>query len=42
MSIQIAEIIETANKMVADMGTRDPYKMARELGIDIIPMNFKK
>lgn len=42
MSVQIAEIIETANRMVADVGTRDPYKMARELGINIIPMNFKR
>ena len=42
MSVQIAEIIETANRMVADIGTRDPYKMARELGINIIPMNFKR
>lgn len=42
MSVPIAEIIETANRMVADIGTRDPYKMVRELGIDIIPMNFKR
>lgn len=42
MDIQTLEIVQTANNLVRDLGTRDPHKIARELGIEIIPMNYKR
>ena len=42
MDIQTLEIVQTANHLVRDLGTRDPHKIARELGIEIIPMNYKR
>lgn len=42
MDIQTLEIVQTANNLVRDPGTRDPHKIARELGIEIIPMNYKR
>ena len=42
MDIQTLEIVQTANNLVRDLGTRDPQKIARELGIEIIPMNYKR
>lgn len=42
MDIQALEIVQTANNLVRDLGTRDPHKIARELGIEIIPMNYKR
>lgn len=42
MDIQTLEIVQTANNLVRDLGTRDPHKIARELGIEIIPMNHKR
>ena len=42
VNIATAEIISKANKMVRKMGTRDPYQMAKELGIDVIPLHFKR
>ena len=38
MDIQTLEIVQTANNLVRDLGTRDPHKIARELGIEIIPV----
>lgn len=40
--LQTLEIVQTANNLVRDLGTRDPHKIARELGIEIIPMNYKR
>lgn len=42
MDIQTLEIVQTANNLVRDLGTRDPHKIARKLGIEIIPMNYKR
>ena len=42
MDIQTLEIVQTANNLVRDLGTRDPHKIARELGNEIIPMNYKR
>lgn len=42
MDIQTLKIVQTANNLVRDLGTRDPHKIARELGIEIIPMNYKR
>lgn len=42
MDIQTLEIVQTANNLVRDLETRDPHKIARELGIEIIPMNYKR
>ena len=42
MDIQTLEIVQTANNLVRDLGTRDPHKIARELGIEIIPRNYKR
>jgi len=42
LDIQTLEIVQTANNLVRDLRTRDPHKIARELGIEIIPMNYKR
>ena len=42
MDIQTLEIVQTANKLVDTLGTRDPHRIARELGIEVIPVNFKR
>lgn len=42
MDIQTLEIVQTANNLVRDLRTRDPHIIARELGIEIIPMNYKR
>lgn len=42
MGIPTMEIIEKANKLVNDIGTRNPHKIADELGIEIIPLNFRR
>ncbi len=42
MDIQTLEIVQTANKLVDTLGTRDPHRIARELGIEVIPMNYKR
>lgn len=42
MDIQTLEIVQTANNLVRDLRTGDPHKIARELGIEIIPMNYKR
>ena len=41
MDNHIMDIIKKANKMVSDAGTRDPHKIANELGIQIMPVDFK-
>ena len=42
MDIQTLEIVKKANQLVKGIGTRNPHRMAQELGIDIIPLEFKK
>ena len=42
MDIQTLEIVQTANRLVDTLGTRDPHRIARELGIEVIPMNYKR
>ena len=42
LEIQTLEIVKKANRLVNELGTRNPQKMARELGIEVIPLNFKK
>ena len=42
MDIQTLEIVQTANRLVDMLGTRDPHRIARELGIKVIPMNYKR
>ena len=42
MDIQTLEIVKKANQLVKGIGTRNPHRMAEELGIDIIPLEFKK
>lgn len=42
MSYNVAEIVFRAENLMERCDTRDPYKIARQLGIEIIPSNFKK
>lgn len=42
MAFTTAEIVRKANKIVADCDTRDPYKVAKELGIQILYRDFNK
>lgn len=42
MAFTTAEIVRKANKIVADCDTRDPYKVAKELGIQILYRDFSK
>jgi len=42
VGIPTMEIIEKANKLVDDIGTRNPHRIADELGIEIIPLNFRR
>ncbi len=42
MDIQTMEIIKKADKLVADVGSRNPHKIARELGIEIMSFPFKR
>lgn len=42
MYIQTLEIVKKANRLINGLGTRNPHRMARELGIEIIPLEFKK
>lgn len=42
MDIQTLEIVKKANRLVNELGTRNPQTMARELGIEIIPLDFKR
>ena len=37
-----AEIVKIVNKLIDRCGTRDPYKVAKELGINVIYRNFDK
>lgn len=41
-STTTAEIVKAANKLIERCGTRDPYKVARELGINIIYRDFSQ
>ena len=42
MDIQTLEIVQTANRLVDTLGTRDPHRIARELGIEVVPVDFKR
>ena len=42
MDIQTLEIVKKANRLVNELGTRNPHRMARELGIEVIPLDFKR
>lgn len=37
-----SEIVRKANHLVKECGTRDPNRIARELGIEVMPCNFKR
>ena len=37
-----SEIVKKANKLVKRCGTRDPYRIAEDIGIEIIPCNFSR
>ena len=41
MSFAVSEIVGKANKLVRQYGTRDPYKIAKESGIEICYCDFK-
>ena len=41
MDIKTLEIVRTANRIVKECDTRDPFQIAKELGIEVIPCNFK-
>ncbi len=42
MAFTTTEIVKKANKIVSDCSTRDPYKVAKELGIQLLYRDFKK
>jgi len=37
-----SEIVAKANRIVEECSTRDPHKIARELGIEVMPCAFQK
>lgn len=42
MYLPTSEIVKKANRLVKMCGTRDPYKIARDLDIEIFPCNFNR
>lgn len=42
MDIKTLEIVKAANKIVKDCDTRSLYRLAKELGIEVVPLNFTK
>lgn len=42
MAYPVASIVQKANALVKRCKTRDPYQIAADLGIQIIPCDFKK
>ena len=42
LDIQTLEIVRKANRLANDLCTRDPHRIAQELGIEVIPLAFKK
>lgn len=42
MYICTSDIVQKANRLVAQCGTRDPHKIAKEIGIDVLFYPFKK
>lgn len=42
MVICNSNIVQKANRLVAQCGTRDPHKIARELGIEVLYYPFKR
>lgn len=41
MDMQTLDVVRKANKLVDSFGTRNPFTMAKELGIELIPLDFK-
>lgn len=42
MDIQTLEIVQTANRLVDTLGTRDPHRIAGDLGIEVVPVDFRR
>ena len=42
MYLKTSHIVEQANRLVTDCGTRDPRRITAELGIEIMPRPFKR
>lgn len=42
MYVRTDEIIDKANKLVSLCGTRDPHKLARELGVEVLYCPFER
>lgn len=42
MDIQTLEIVQTANRLVDTLGTRDPHIIAGDLGIEVVPVDFRR
>ena len=42
MYLPTGEIVKKANRIIRLCGTRDPYVIAADLGIEIVPCNFKR
>ena len=42
MYVRTDEIIDKANKLVSLCGTRDPHKIARELGVEVLYCPFER
>lgn len=40
MDIKTLEIVKTANHIARECGTRDPFRIAKELGIEVIHCDF--
>lgn len=37
-----SEIVKKANNVIKACGSRDPYRIAKDLGIEVIPCDFKQ
>lgn len=42
MGIQTLKIVQKANELVDALGTREPHRIAHALGIEIIPVAFRR
>lgn len=40
--MNIREIIKKADRLVEDVGSRNPHRIAQDLGVKIIPLDFKR
>ena len=41
MRLQISDIVRKADRIVETCGTRDPYRIARDTGVEIVPCGFR-